>query len=295
MCSPDVMMKVHSACRRSKHSVSRRRFMAGVGSLAAAGAIMPMRAAEQEATPVGPAAATPVAGPTTISYQTIASLSHSLEPGSPVWPGRAPFQIETSTTVAADGFYANTLSYHEHVGTHLDAPAHFIEGGETTDGIGPERLVAPLAVLDVTAQAAADDDYAVSVDDLLAWEAEYGPLPDGAFVAFTSGWDARFSDAEAFVNLDAQGVQHYPGFHPDAAAFLVEERTIVGIGSDTLSQDPGNSTDFGTHLTILGAGLYGVEGVANLGGVPASGATVIVGATNHVGGSGGLARLLALF
>ncbi len=291
MCSPDVMMRVHSAWRRSGRPVSRRRFVAGAGSLAAAGALAPMLAGAQGATPV----ATPVAGPATISYEAIASLSHPLAPESPVWPGRASFQIETDTTVAADGFYANMLTYHEHVGTHLDAPAHFVDGGGTTDGIGPDRLVAPLVVLDVTAQAAADDDYAVSVDDILAWESEYGPLPEGAFVAFTSGWDARFSDAEAFVNLDAQGVQHYPGFHPDAAAFLVEERTIVGIGTDTLSQDPGNSTDFGTHVTILGAGLYGVEGVASLGGIPASGATVIVGAPNHVNGSGGLARLLALF
>lgn len=290
MCSPEVMVKVEAAIRRGGGiPASRRRFLAASGGLAAAIAAIPSLA--QEGTPI----ATPVTGARTITYSTVANLSHSLSPESPVWPGRDPFAIEVATTVAADGFYGNILRFHEHVGTHLDAPAHFVDGGVTADGIPPDQLVAPLAVLDVTAQAEADPDYAVAVDDVLAWEAEYGPLPTGAFVAFTSGWDARFDDPDAFVNLDAQDVQHYPGFHPDTAAFLVSERNIVGIGVDTLSQDPGNSTDFGTHVTILGAGLYGIEGVANLGQVPASGATIIVGGPNHATASGGPARLLALF
>ncbi len=291
MCSPEVMMKVHSALRRGgSRSVSRRNFLAGTGAVAV-GALLPVAGFAQGATPV----ATPVAGARTITFEIVANLSHAISPASPVWPGRDPFQIEVATTIEADGFYSNIMTHHEHVGTHLDSPAHFVADGITADLIDPAQLVAPLAVIDVTAQAAADADYALSVDDILAWEAENGQLPVGAFVAMNSGWGERFSDAEAFVNLDADGVQHYPGFHPDAAAFLVEQRSIVGIGVDTLSQDPGNSTDFGTHVTILGAGSYGIEGIANIGGVPANGATVIVGGPNHEGGSGGLARLLALY
>lgn len=293
MCAPEVMASVRDRVRKGA-GVDRRRFIGGAGVIAAAGALVPLHGLAQGATPVAPLGATPLAGGGSISFESVVNLSHSLTPESPVWPDRQPFGVDTATTVAVDGFYANILTYHEHVGTHVDAPAHFVDGGATVDAIGPERLVAPLVVLDVTAQAERDEDYAVSVDDILAWESEYGPLPEGAFVAFTSGWDTRFSDPEAFVNLDAEGIQHYPGFAPDAAVFLVEQRSIVGIGTDTLSQDPGNSTDFGTHVAILGAGLYGIEGAANLGSVPASGATVIVGAPNHAGGSGGPARLLAL-
>jgi kynurenine formamidase len=87
---------------------------------------------------------------------------------------------------------------------------------------------------------------------------------------------------------------HYPGFHPAAAAFLVQERAIVGIGVDTLSLDHGPSADFPTHLTVLPAGKYGVEALANLGLVPPSGATIVVGGLTHVGGSGSPARVLAL-
>jgi len=291
MCSPDVMVKVNSALRRGGQSVSRRRFLGSAGAVAAAGVLTPLTLRAQSATPI----ATPIMTGGTVTYTTVANLSHALSPTSPVWPGRLKLGMETDTTVADAGFFASILTLHEHVGTHMDAPAHFFEDGLSADLIDPARLVGPLVVLDVTEQAAADEDYAVTPDDIMLWEAAYGPLPDGAFVAMNSGWSDRFSDAEAFVNVDAEGVMHFPGFHPDAATFLVEERNVVGIGVDTLSQDPGNSTDFGTHITILGAGLYGIEGVANLGEVPASGATVIVGGPNHEGASGGLARLLVLY
>jgi kynurenine formamidase len=288
------MSRVHAALRRGGgRSVSRRRFLAGSGAVAAAaaGAFMPIAGLAQGATP----AATPVGEARTIDFTSVASLSYANSPATPVWPGNPSFAMETVVTIEDDGFYGNVLTFHEHTGTHLDSPAHFFTDGATVDLIDPGQLVAPLAVIDVTAHATADEDYGLSVDDILAWEAEYGALPAGAFVAMYSGWGARIADAEAFVNQDAGGVMHYPGFSPDAATFLVEERSITGIGSDTLSQDPGNSTDFGTHIAILGSGRYGIEGVANLETVPASGATVVIGAANHESGSGGPARILALY
>jgi kynurenine formamidase len=293
MCSPEVLAKVNAAIRRGG-GVDRRRFLAASGALAATGALAPVLARAQDATPIAEAA-TPVSTGATISFSNVASLSYSNSPATPLWPGSPIFEAETVVTIENDGFYANVLTFHEHTGTHMDAPAHFFTDGATADLIAPASLVAPLAVIDITAKAEADVDYALTVDDILAWESEYGPLPAGALVAMYSGWGTRFDDAEAFVNQDAEGVMHYPGFSPDASAFLVAERTINGIASDTLSQDPGNSTDFGTHINILGAGLYGIEGMANLDAIPASGAWVTVGAPNHVNASGGPARILALY
>jgi len=288
MCSPEVMARVDSALRRGgSRPVSRRSVLAGAAGTAA---LLPMAGLAYQGTPE----ATPVLGPRSIAYSTVTNLSYANSPETPMWPGSPAFYLETAVTIEDDGFYANTLAYHEHTGTHMDAPAHFITGGMTADQLDPNTLVAPLAVVDVSAAASSDEDYGLTVDDILAWEAEYGELPDGAFVAMYSGWGARFDDAEAFVNMDADGVMHFPGFSPDAAAFLVEERSIVGIGSDTLSQDPGNSADFGTHITILGAGKFGIEGVAHLETVPASGATVVLGASNHEQASGGPTRILAL-
>lgn len=295
MCSPEVLARVNSAIRRGGGTrIDRRRLLGASGAMAATGMLTPVLARAQDATPVTDAA-TPVATGATISFTSVASLSYSNSPTTPLWPGSPVFEAETVVTIENDGFYANVLTFHEHTGTHIDAPAHFFADGAMAGDIAPASLVAPLAVIDVTAQTEADVDYALTVDDILDWESEYGPLPEGAIVAMYSGWGARFEDAEAFVNQDANGVMHYPGFSPDASAFLVAERVINGIASDTLSQDPGNSTDFGTHINILGAGLYGIEGIANLDTVPASGAWVTVGAPNHVSASGGPARILALY
>jgi kynurenine formamidase len=155
-------------------------------------------------------------------------------------------------------------------------------------------LVAPLVVVDVSQRAAADPDTQGTVDDLLAWEQEHGPLPAGAFVALNAGWDALVGDPQRFLGIDAAGVPHFPGWHPEAAVFLVQERDIVGVGVDTVSLDFGASTDFGTHLTVLPAGKYGLESLANLGNVPPVGATIIVGGPRHLNASGGPTRPLAL-
>ena len=291
MCSPEVMYRVQSALRRGgNRSLNRRHLLGGASAMAGAAALAPSFLGAQGATPVDTSATA-----ATISFGNVINLSHSNSPATPVWPGNPTFELETVVTVENDGFYANVLTFHEHTGTHLDSPAHFFTDGITADLIAPSNLAAPLVVIDVTAAAESDVDYGLTVDDILAWEAEYGALPDGALVAMNSGWAARIDDAEAFVNLDADGVMHYPGFSPDASAFLVAERNIAGIASDTLSQDPGNSTDFGTHINILGAGLYGIEGIANLDTAPSSGAWAFVGVSNHEAASGGPTRILAVY
>ncbi|MGC4191094.1 MAG: cyclase family protein [Thermomicrobiales bacterium] len=249
------------------------------------------------ATPLASPAATPVAslGVGMIHASSIVDMTHVMTPDFPVWPGNEPFAMENLTTVATGGFYTNKLSYYEHTCTHLDAPAHFVEDGLTAEFLPVENFVAPLAVIDISARAADDPDTGVTPDDIAAWEAAWGSLPAGAFVAMYSGWEARLADPASFVNLDADGVQHYPGFTPDAATFLIDERDIVGIGVDTLSQDPGNSTDFGAHIAILSAGRYGIEGLARLGSVPAAGGTIVVGAPKHLHASGGPTRAFTLF
>lgn len=193
-----------------------------------------------------------------------------------------------------DGFNANNLSFNEHTGTHLDAPFHFDADGETAEEIEVERLIAPLAVLDISDRAARDADATVTVDDIRAWEKRHGRLPGGAFVAAYSGWEERISDPVAFLNADSSETLHFPGFGVEAAEFLVDERDVVGAGVDTASLDPGNTQDFGAHLALLGAGKYGLENLANLREVRPSGATIIVGGPKHEGATGGPARVFAV-
>ena len=288
MCSPAVMLKVHQ-------EISRRRLLGQTGAAAAvaavgAGTLAVRSAAAQEATPV----ASPVAGDLPGGFSQIVDLTHAWGEDFPVFPGTPEPTFETAVTIAENGYYSLNLTLNEHTGTHMDAPAHFADGGATAERIPVEQLIAPLAVIDISERAASDPDAEGTVDDITAWEEANGPLPTGAFVALYSGWEARLDDPASYVNQDDEDVQHYPGWAPEAAAFLVEEREIVGIGVDTLSLDYGASTDFGTHVTLLNAGRYGLENLANLGDVPAAGATIVVGGPKHTEASGGPTRAFAL-
>lgn len=232
--------------------------------------------------------------PLDISRGQIVDLTHILTPEFPMWPGDPQFSMTEFSPLGGDTFYANTLALHEHSGTHIDAPAHAAAGGVTVEAIPAATLIAPLAIIDISARAAADPDALLSIADILDWERLYGELPLGSLLALRADWSTRAGDAAAYLNLDPAGVMRTPGFDPTAVRFLVERRDVVGIGTDTMSIDAGRSEEFGAHVAALGSGLYAVESLTNLAAVPAAGAIVIVGAPTHRGGSGGPARVLAV-
>lgn len=87
---------------------------------------------------------------------------------------------------------------------------------------------------------------------------------------------------------------HFPGFHADAAAFLMEERQVIGMAVDTLSLDYGRSADFAVHYAWLPSNRWGLECVANLASLPATGATLVVGGPKVLGATGGPSRVMAL-
>lgn len=286
MCSPTIMDSVRAG-------LSRRRLVSSAGAAAALGVMSQLPVLAQEATPA-------VSGSGSVrlqlgSYTMVHDLTHTIAPETPLFPGYDQPQMTAIRTYTDNGFYVNQWTYGEHTGTHMDAPAHFVEGLAFSNELPVNQFLAPLAVIDISERAASDPDTQLMPDDILAWEDTHGPLPAAAFVAMNSGWASRIDDPASFINQDAEGGLHFPGFHPDAAALLIEERDIVGIGVDTLSLDFGGSSDFGTHFTILGAGRYGIENLAELANVPAAGALIIVGGPKFTLGSGGPSRVIALF
>lgn len=290
MCSPLVMQHV-------KQQLSRRNLFGMAGAAAASAAAMRLMpaAAQDAATPMAAAS-----GPGTLAfalgaYTQVADLTHLLGPETPVWPGNPQVAIAPFRTYAENGFYANEITLVEHVGTHMDAPAHFFEGAQFANQLAVEQLIAPLVVIDISAKAASDPDAQVTPDDITAWESANGEIPTGAFIAMNSGWADKISDPEAFINMDDSDVMHFPGFHPDATNWLIEQRDIRGVGVDTLSLDFGASTDFATHVAVLGSGRYGLEGLAGLSMVPAVGGAIVVGGPKIDVNSGGPSRVLALF
>ncbi|MGW5437755.1 cyclase family protein [Nocardia asteroides] len=270
MCAPEIVRLAHAAAPRPS-----RRAVFGLAGLTALAAVA-----------AAPGRAT--------SGSRVVDLTYPLTPQLPVWPGNAPFTMIPVAWHASGGFGQYALGYWEHTGTHVDAPAHRILGGATTEDLPAQDLIAPLVVLDISARAATDNDAVVTVADIDRWRATYGEIPERAFVAMYSGWERRVTRPSTFLNLDERGLPHAPGFSGAAVEYLVGRFGIVGAGVDTLSLDCGADPDYGAHTALLGAGRYGVEMLANLDAVPPSGATIIVGAPKHAGGTGGPCRVLAL-
>jgi len=221
-------------------------------------------------------------------------LTHVYSETFPLFLGAPiPTQREVIVTVPANGFYAQKWSFWEHSGTHMDVPAHFIANGRRSPQLTPAELVAPAAVIDISARVASNPDAAVTPDDIRAFERRHGRIPRGAVVCMYSGWESRAGSVAAYQNVGRDGLQHFPGFGKAAIEFLLAERAIRGIGVDTMSLDPGANTAFDAHYTILGADRYGIENLANLSRIPPRGATLMIGLIPWKEGSGGPARVIA--
>lgn len=271
MCVPGCEAAVHRA-------LTRRGFFRGVAASGFA------------ATAVGVGSA--VAAPR--RFETVVDLTHVMSPAFPTFFGVPGIEMQKQFDFKKDGFNLNWWRIVEHAGTHLDAPLHFSEQGISAERIDAAALVVPLAVVDVSAKAAANADYQMTRADLEAYEKQHGRIPDAACVAMHSGW-ARFAGEEAkFAGKDAAGTFHFPGVAPDAAQWLLTQRKVTGLAVDTLSLDHGPSKDFKTHYLWLPTGRWGLENVANLERVPAAGATLVVGLPKVKDATGGPVRLLAL-
>lgn len=242
------------------------------------------------------AAGASLAAPPTLAQgaRQITDMTHALTPEFPTFSGMPGIDFRKDADFAADGYNLYTLTLNEHCGTHLDAPLHFSADGTSVDELPLESLVVPLCVIDIRARAAADRDAQVTPDDIRAWIAVHGPIPENACVAMNSGWAAKAGGPEFRGADPATATLHFPGFHIEATQFLLEETAARVMAVDTLSLDHGPSQDFATHYAWLPTGRYGIECLAGLDAVPPAGATLMVGAPKIRGGTGGQARVIAL-
>jgi kynurenine formamidase len=238
-----------------------------------------------------------------IQGKRFVDLTHAFAPGIPHWKGFPDERRETVYGYApgegsmGSGFYAQTFTHVGQWGTHVDPPAHFVKGLRTVDQIDVREMVLPLVVLDVHEAAAKNPDYVVTMDDVRAWEARHGLIPEGAFVALRTDWSKRWPDMAAMQNTDADGVSHTPGWRLDVLRYLYEERGVTASGHETTDTDPGLATsrdDYSLEAYILGRNRYQIELLAHLDEVPESGALVVAAFPKPLGGSGFPARVFAI-
>lgn len=208
-----------------------------------------------------------------------------------------PFRLEEISRYDSRGpaWYWNDIHTGEHTGTHFDAPVHWASGrrGPDVGQVPPAHLLAPAVVLDSAAEAEKDPGFLLEIEHVRAWEREHGPLPEGGWLLYRTGWDRRAEQAAAFLN---DGV--WPGVAPACARWLAEERPILGVGVETVGTDAGAAHSFEPafpcHSFLLGAGKYGLTQLRNLDRLPVTGALLLAPPLPIVGGSGSPLRVLAL-
>lgn len=198
------------------------------------------------------------------------------------------------------GWYWNNFSCGEHSGTHFDAPVHWVTGKDhpknTVDTIDPRAFLAPAVVVDCSAPVAANPDWLLTVEYLLAWEATNGRIPEGSWLLFRTDWSKR-SMPDAFVNMREDGA-HTPGPAQSTVEWMIRERNVLGFGVETINTDAGQSYSwpipYPCHNLMHGANRYGLQCLTNLDQLPPHGSIIVAAPLKIRGGSGSPLRVLAL-
>ncbi|MEB3177838.1 MAG: cyclase family protein [Nostocaceae cyanobacterium] len=228
------------------------------------------------------------------TYSQVIHLSHVIDEDIPQWQGDPLVEFETVATLGNDGYYLRRFSMGEHSATHINAPKSFYSNGAGIDTYPADKLVQKAVVIDIRNQATANPDYALIVNDVLAWEEKHGEIPPNCLVLLHTGWQEKWRDKKAFFNQDKARSLHFPGFGGDATQFLLEERQIAGLGIDTHGVDPGQDTTFTSNRLVLAKPRIVLENLTNLDKLPPHGSTLVIGILRLRGGSGSPAAVMAL-
>jgi isatin hydrolase len=239
----------------------------------------------------------------------VVDLTGTLGPDTPILQLPPDFarntprvEIHKISEYDADGpFFAwNWLKLGEHTGTHFDAPHHWITGKDYADGytdsIPAQNFVAPVNVIDCSAEVAKDADFLLSADAVKAWEAEHGAINAGEWVVMRSDWDKRGTDQDTFLNADETG-PHSPGPTVDCIQYILS-KGIAGWGSQCIGTDAGKAggmePPYPAHNLLHQANRYGLASLANLDKLPPKGAILIAAPLKIENGTGSPIRALAL-
>ncbi|HEX5208494.1 MAG TPA: cyclase family protein [Steroidobacteraceae bacterium] len=224
-------------------------------------------------------------------------LTHTFGPDTPHWKGFGSMTVRSLYTIPKVGFQVDQYTHVGQWGTHVDAPSHFHLGLKSVDRISPGDMLLPLVVLDVHDKVARNADYALSMQDVRAWERRHGRIPAHSFVAMRTDWSKRWPNQTAMQNQDAKGVGHYPAWSLPVLQFLINERHVAAIGHETTDTDGGIGASHDNYLLesyVLGTNHYQIEMLAHLDEVPEAGALVMVTFPKPAHGTGFPARVIAI-
>jgi arylformamidase len=182
--------------------------------------------------------------------EKIIDLSHVIQEGMPVYPGTDPPRLKQSARVRDDGFNELRIEITTHTGTHIDAPAHLINGGKTLDSFSAGQFTGKACIISCT-------NLKTVSREIIESSLDGKTLPD--FLIFRTGWERYWGEADYF--------RGFPVPDPEAAEYM-SSLPLKGVGVDAPSFDPYGSTDLPNHLLILGKEILLIENLCNLHNLP---------------------------
>ncbi len=230
-------------------------------------------------------------------------LSHSLNNDSPYWAGIPDGSVKLAETVFDWGnpmleCLIQTFKFPGQFGTHIDFPGHFIKNAPLSEAYDVKDLIFPLCVIDISEKVKENQEYAVTVDDIREYEAKYGDIPDGAFVALRTDWYKNWPDMDALSGTAEDGSEHFPGWTLDALKYIYETRNAAANGHEALDTDASaeaaKAGDLACERYVLDQGKLQVEVLRGLDEVAPAGAVVIVSYPRFEGATGLPARVWAI-
>ena len=243
-----------------------------------------------------------LAAPPVLAQAKIVDLTHPFDADTIYWPTESGFMLDKGPAGFTERGYfyaANRFTAPEHGGTHIDAPYHFAEQGQTVETIPLTQLVGAGACVDVTQPCAVDRDYQVTITDLKQWEAAHNESLAEKIVLLRTGFAEYWPDRQKYLGTNATGRTaveqlHFPGLDPAAAAWLATARRIKAVGIDTASIDHGPSRDFQSHVNLFEHNVPALENVASMKELPATGFRVIALPMKIADGTGAPCRVIAI-
>ncbi|GFO01939.1 kynurenine formamidase [Plakobranchus ocellatus] len=237
--------------------------------------------------------------PAAQAYKLV-ELTHSLSPSTLFWPGVPSFNrslVVASVNQHGVWFEIGKFSVGEHGGTHIDVPRHFKQGAADLNDFPLDRTIAEGVMIDCSAEAAKNYNYAVTTNKLKEWEKKNGRIPDGAAVLVNFGYTAKFSNHQAFLNtknVRDDKTFRFPFVTAQAALWLLNERKMKIIGVDVPSPDSPQDKSYPVHVALLLKNVMIMEMMNIPKSLPARGFRVHCAPIRIVDGTGVQTRIYAM-
>jgi arylformamidase len=180
----------------------------------------------------------------------VIDLSHTIEQHMPLYPGSEKPEITEVFSIQANGFKESRLILPTHTGTHIDLPAHLLDGGKSVDDFYLSSFFGHAIRIDCRGLQT------ISKGAITARLKDSSP-PD--YLLFYSGWDSYWGEDRYF--------RDFPVLEHDAAEYIAS-LSLKGVGIDAISFDPVGDIVLKNHHLLMGNEILLIENLCNMGSLP---------------------------